>query len=263
MASYDYEFVNVEMREGVAVCTLSRPEALNAVSRKGHAELEALFGQLAADGEVKAALLTGAGRAFCAGGDVKEMGGDSDPRPGGIFDSGARQLVANMLSVEVPIVAAVNGDAIGLGATLALLCDVVYMADSARIGDTHVRVGLVPGDGGAVIWPLLVGPARAKEYLMTGDLVPAAEAERIGLVNHVVPADELFDTAFAFAERLAKGPTLAVRFTKVAVQRAVLQNALDTLDMSLALEAITGQSHDHSEAAAAFREKRPPSFEGR
>jgi enoyl-CoA hydratase len=157
----------------------------------------------------------------------------------------------------------VNGDAVGLGATLVLMCDVVFMADTARIGDAHVRVGLVPGDGGAVIWPLLVGPARAKEYLMTGDLIPAAEAERIGLVNHVVPADAVLDQALAFAGRLASGASLAIRFTKLAVQRAVQQSVLNSLDMSLALEAVTGHSKDHDEAAAAFREKRRPNFVGR
>lgn len=264
MSSYDqYSFVKVDVRDGIAVCTLNRPDALNAVSRQGHGELEALFGQLAADTGVKAVVLTGAGRAFCAGGDVKEMGSDSDDRPGGIFDSGARQLVARMLSVEQPVIAAVNGDAVGLGATLALLCDVIFMAETARIGDTHVRVGLVPGDGGAVIWPLLVGPSRAKEYLMTGDLIAAAEAERIGLVNHVVPADKLQEEALAFADRLAKGATMAIRFTKLAVQRTVLQSALQSLDMSLALEAVTGRSRDYDEATSAFREKRRPSFEGR
>jgi len=263
MSDYErYEFIDVRTRDGVTVCTLNRPEALNSVTRKGHRELEELFGQLAANREVKAVVLTGAGRAFCAGGDVKEMGG-GDERPGGIFDSGARQLVANLLAVEAPIVAAVNGDAVGLGATLALLCDVVFVSESARIGDPHVRVGLVPGDGGAVIWPLLVGPARAKEYLMTGDLLAAAEAERIGLVNHVTAPEKLMEEAMAFAGRLGEGPALAIRLTKVAVQRAVLQNALDTLDMSLALEAITGRSADHAEAAAAFREKRKPKFEGR
>ncbi len=264
MSGYDqYSFLKVETRDAIAVCTLNRPDALNAVNRQAHVELEALFVQLAQDTDVRAVVLTGAGRAFCAGGDVKEMGSGGDTRPGGIFDSGARQLVAKMLSIEQPVIAAVNGDAVGLGATLVLMCDVVFMADTARIGDAHVRVGLVPGDGGAVIWPLLVGPARAKEYLMTGDLIPAAEAERIGLVNHVVLADAVLDQALAFAGRLASGASLAIRFTKLAVQRVVQQSALNSLDMSLALEAVTGQSRDYDEAAAAFREKRRPNFEGR
>lgn len=249
--------------DGVGLLTLNRPESLNAMGGQVMPLLARLLEQCAHDPGVRAVVLTGAGRAFCAGGDVKEMGSGPDPRPGGIFDSGARQLVAKMLSVEHPIVGALNGDAVGLGATLALLCDVIFMADTARIGDTHVRVGLVPGDGGAVIWPLLVGPSRAKEYLMTGDLIPAAEAERIGLVNHVVPADKVLEEALAFAGRLANGPSLAIRFTKLSVQRMVQRNVLNSLDMSLALEAMTGHSRDYSEATTAFSEKRRPNFEGR
>lgn len=263
MSDYDqYLFLKVENRDGVGVCALNRPEALNAVNTALHQELEMVLAQMARDKDVKAIVLTGAGRAFCAGGDVKDMGGNRDDRPGGIFDSGARQLAANLVSIEKPAIAAVNGPAVGLGATLALLCDVVFMADTARIGDPHVKVGLVPGDGGAVIWPLLVGPSRAKEYLMTGDLLTAAEAERTGLVNHVVPADRVLDEAIAFAGRLAKGATLAIRFAKLSVQRTILQSMLNGLDASLALEAITGFSKDHQEAVEAFSEKRPPKFEG-
>lgn len=259
-----YQSVKVQVRDnGVALCTLNRPEVLNAVNSELHRELEDLFAEIARDFDVKAVVLTGAGRAFCAGGDIRGMGADNDRRPGGIFDSGARELVANLLSIRQPVIAAVNGPAVGLGATIALLCDVVYMADSARIGDTHVKVGLVAGDGGAVIWPLLVGPARAKEYLMTGDLLDAAEAERVGLVNHVVPADRVVQEALAFADRLAAGATLAIRFTKLSIQRAVLRSAFDSMDISLALEAITGQSRDHQEAVRAFQERRDPKFEGR
>ncbi len=265
MASYDqYENIKIDVKDGVAVCTLNRPDALNAVTRQMHGELESLFGQLGGDRDVRAIVLTGAGRAFCAGGDVKEMGGDEpDDRPAGIFDSGARQLVTKLLSIEQPIIAAVNGVAVGLGATLALLCDVVFMAESARIGDTHVQIGLVPGDGGAVIWPLLVGPARAKEYLMTGDLIPAPEAERIGLVNHVVADDKVLDDALAFAARLAGGPTMAIRFKKLSTQRTILQQAFQSMDVSLALETITGTSHDYKEATTAWSEKRTPKFKGR
>ena len=266
MFDYDkYETIQIDVSDGVATCTLNRPEALNAVTRQMHRELESLFGQLGGDRDVRAIVITGAGRAFCAGGDVKEMGGDSDPgdRPAGIFDSGARQLVTNLLSIQQPIIAAVNGVAVGLGATLALLCDVVFMAESARIGDTHVSIGLVPGDGGAVIWPLLVGPARAKEYLMTGDLIPAPEAERIGLVNHVVADDKVLDDALAFAGRLADGPTMAIRFTKLSIQRTILQQALQSMDIGLALETITGTSHDYKEATTAWSEKRTPKFKGR
>jgi len=264
MTNYSYTFINVDLNaDGVAVCTMNRPDSLNAINAQGHHELEDLFAQLQRDPAVKAVVLTGAGRAFSAGGDVKGMGGFTEGQPGGIFDSGARALAGNLVAIEKPVIAAVNGAAVGLGATIALLCDVVFMADTARIGDPHVKVGLVPGDGGAVIWPLLVGPARAKEYLMTGDLLDAATAERIGLVNHVVSAGELMDEALTFATRLAKGPNLAIRFAKISVQRAIQQAVLSQLDLGLALEAITGRSHDHTEATQAFSEKRDPQFEGR
>jgi len=246
MTNYSYTFINVDLNaDGVAVCTMNRPDSLNAINAQGHHELEDLFAQLQRDPAVKG------------------MGGFTEGQPGGIFDSGARALAGNLVAIEKPVIAAVNGAAVGLGATIALLCDVVFMADTARIGDPHVKVGLVPGDGGAVIWPLLVGPARAKEYLMTGDLLDAATAERIGLVNHVVSAGELMDEALTFATRLAKGPNLAIRFAKISVQRAIQQAMLSQLDLGLALEAITGRSHDHTEATQAFSEKRDPQFEGR
>jgi enoyl-CoA hydratase len=263
VGDYTYDFIAVEVQDRIAICTLNRPEALNSITRDGHHELESLFAQLSADAAVGAAVITGAGRAFCAGGDVKGMDPDMYDSPAGIFDSGARDLVAKLLGIEKPVIAAVNGDAVGLGATIALACDVVFMADGARIGDPHVRVGLVPGDGGAVLWPLLVGPSRAKEYLMTGDLIAAGEAERIGLVNHVCPPERVLDDATAFAGRLATGATLAIRFAKLSVQRTLLQSVLNTLDLSLALEALTGKSRDYEEAIAAFSEKRKPVFEGK
>jgi len=151
----------------------------------------------------------------------------------------------------------------GLGASIALLCDVIFMADTATIGDPHVRVGIVAGDGGAAIWPLAVGPARAKQYLLTGDPLGAAEAERIGLVNRVVPAADLDREAMVFAERLAAGAPLAVRYTKLSVNKLVKDALNVAFDASTALELVTFQSEDHQEALAALREKRAPSFKGR
>ncbi len=151
----------------------------------------------------------------------------------------------------------------GLGASIALLCDVVLMADTATISDPHVRVGLVAGDGGVAIWPLLLGPARAKQYLLTGDALDAAEAERIGLVNRVVPAAELDAEALAFAKRLSSGAPLALRYTKLAVNKWIKDVANVAFDTSTALEIVTFGSRDHREALEALRERRPPRFEGR
>jgi enoyl-CoA hydratase len=175
----------------------------------------------------------------------------------------AKQLIWDLVDVEIPIVAAVNGPAMGLGASIALLCDVILMADTATIGDPHVKVGLVAGDGGVAIWPLAVGPARAKQYLLTGDPVSAPEAERIGLVNRVVPAADLDREAMALAQRLAAGAPLAVRYTKLAVNKLVKDALNVAFDTSTALELVTFRSDDHQEALAALREKRPPTFTGR
>jgi len=165
--------------------------------------------------------------------------------------------------VEIPIVAAVNGHAMGLGASIALLCDVIMMADTATIGDPHVRVGIVAGDGGTAIWPLAVGPARAKEYMLTGDPLTAAEAERIGLVNRVVPAADLDAAAMKMAERLAAGAPLAIRYTKLSVNKLVKDALNVAFDTATAYELVTFHSEDHQEALAAIREKRPPNFRGR
>ena len=151
----------------------------------------------------------------------------------------------------------------GLGATLALFCDVTFMADSAKIGDPHVSIGLVAGDGGAVIWPQLIGFAKAKELLMTGELLDAAKAESIGLVNHCVPAAELDSAVDAFCDRLLAGATLAIRWTKITVNVELKRIAHALMDTGLAYEALTAQSRDHAEAVAAFGQKRAPKFTGK
>jgi enoyl-CoA hydratase len=267
MSSQDYQTLIVEQANKVATVTLNRPERLNAVDPTMHNELEEFFGAINGDEDVNAIVLTGAGRAFCAGGDMRGAA-NTDPEENYrgapvTFGRGPRRLILNMLEIEVPVIAAVNGDAIGLGATLALLCDVIIASETARIADTHVKMGLVAGDGGALVWPLLVGVHRAKEYLMTGDFVPAPEAERIGLINHVVPPDETLPKAQEMAERLANGPTWAIRWTKASVNKTLRDRFNLILDTSLAYEAITSRTEDHREAATSFFEKRPPSFKGR
>ena len=232
-----YRTIIVEKANKVATITLNRPDRLNAIGDGMHEELEHVFGQLNDDIEVNAVILTGAGRAFCAGGDISGMGGDGEskdsaPAAAITMSRGPRRLILNLLEVEVPIITAINGAAVGLGATLALFGDVIIASENARIADTHVRLGLVAGDGGAVIWPLLVGVHRAKQYLLTGDFVSAEEAERIGLVNQVVPAEELMPTARALAERLASGPTWAMRWTKASINKLIRERMnliLDTL----------------------------------
>lgn len=259
-----YETIRFERDADVLIVTIDHPDsALNAVDERLHADLTRLFSDLKREDEARAVLLTGAGRAFSAGGDFDWFPALQEPGALDHLRRDAKQMIWDLLDVEVPIVAAVNGHAMGLGASLALLCDVIYMAEGATIGDPHVRVGIVAGDGGTVIWPLAVGPALAKEHLLTGDPVDAATAARIGLVNHVLPADELHDAALTMARRLAAGAPLAVRYTKQAVNKWVKQALNVSFDVATALEITTFHSEDHREALAALREKRPPRFTGR
>jgi enoyl-CoA hydratase len=246
----------------VLIVSLNRPEALNAIHAALHTELSHIFADIALDQETNVVVLTGRGRAFSAGGDIKWFQDMTPPQLEALF-SEARKIIVDLLEVQQPMIAAVNGPASGLGATIALFSDVIFAADNSRIDDPHVRVGVVAGDGGAVIWPWLVGAARAKEFLLTGDLQTAAAAERIGLINRVVPAEQLMATALTLAQRLATGPTQAIRGTKASVNKILRETANLVLDTSLALEKQCFFTTDHREAIQAFVEKREPKFTGR
>ena len=255
--------LRVEVKDRIAVLTIDRPESRNAVHSRLHQGLEDVWRVLSADRDVDVAILTGAGdKAFCAGGDVKDFGDGGEPPRAVDGLRSTRNLVEEMARCEVPVIGAVNGVAAGLGATLALLCDVIFMADTARIGDTHVNMGLVAGDGGSVIWPLLVGPHRAKEFLMAGKLMPAEEAGRIGLVNHVVPAASLLDEATAYAKVLQSKPPTAVKWTKAAINQQILQQIHQTMGFGAAMEHLSAETADCREAMTAFAEKREAKFTG-
>jgi enoyl-CoA hydratase len=264
MDDKSFTALRIERVGRVLRVTIDNPASeLNTVDARLHHELTALFAALRDEREARAVVLTGSGRAFSAGGDFDWFPELRDVERLDALRHDARQLIADLLDVELPVVAAVNGPAVGLGASIALLCDVILMADHATLADPHVKVGIVAGDGGAVIWPLAVGPARAKQYLLTGDALSAHEAERIGLVNRVVPAAELDAEAMAFAARLAAGAPLAVRYTKIAVNKLVKDALNLAFDTSTALELLTFLSDDHQEALRAMREKRAPDFRGR
>jgi enoyl-CoA hydratase len=239
-------------REGrILVLALDRPP-MNAVDAELHGELASIFYDVGNDRDTDVVVLTGTGRAFSAGGDTawfRQMA--KDPRALDVVQREGRLIIHTLLDVEQPVIAAVNGPATGLGATLALFADTIFMADTARIGDPHVKMGIVAGDGGAIIWPWLVGPARA------------GEAERIGLVNHVVAAGDCVGRAMEFARRLAAGPTLAIRWTKLSVNKLLKASVNLVLDASLALEVQTLRTEDHQEAVRAFDEKRAARFQGR
>lgn len=261
---YGFTTIATEVEGHILRVTLNRPERLNALNAVMHEELRALFGRIEADDGVDVVVLTGAGKAFCVGADFDQMeanlarGGYPDGHPSLLGDAAA--MARNILAVRQPMIAAVNGDAIGLGATLALFCDITFIADTARIGDPHVKAGIVAGDGGPVLWPMLVGMNRAKEYLLTGDLLSAAEADRIGLVNHVVARDALDDAVMSTARKLAAGPQIAIRFNKRLVNKELEEKVNKIYDLALALEAITFETADHQEAVRAFLEKRKPVF---
>lgn len=226
-------------------------------------DLTRLFGELRDEREARAVLLTGSKKAFLAGGDPQFV---MQMRDSGILARSAhdaKQMIWDLLDVEIPIIAAINGDAVALGASIALLCDIIFMAESAVLRDPHVLLGLVAGDGGVVAWPLAMGPALAKRYLLTGDPVTAPEAERLGLVTHVVSDPELQSAALAFAQRVAAGAPLAVHYTKMAVNKLVKQAMNTNFDSALGHELVTFLSDDMVEAVSAMQSGREPKFEAR
>lgn len=267
MAETTYSGLVLTVEAAVATVTIDRPEQGNAIDSATHDSLERIWPDLARRKDVRAIVLTGAGRTFSTGGDIKTMAARAGSGAGwdhllGIGES-ARRLIVNMLDVPQPIVAAVNGHATGLGATLALAADVSVISETAKFGDTHVNVGLVAGDGGAIFWPLLIGPNRAKELLMRATLLRGVEAHSLGLINHVAPAEDVLAKAQAIAAELAAKPPLAVQWTKMTVNRGIRAQLDIVLEAGLAWEMLSMQSRDHAEAANAIVEGREPKFEGR
>ncbi len=258
-----YKHMQFERRDRILTITLNRPP-MNPIHYELHNELSRLWYQVQVDTECDVVILTGAGEVFSAGGDIPMMQRRiDDPELFNRKNLEMKQMIFGLLDLEKPIIARINGDCIGLGATLALMCDIMIAVDTARFGDPHVRMGYVAGDGGAVIWPQLIGFARAKEYLLTGDMLDAKEAERIGLINYAVPREELDTKVNAFADKLARGATKAIKWTKTSINMPLRQLAHSMMDASLAYEAITNMGADHQEAVTAFQEKRKPRFTDR
>jgi enoyl-CoA hydratase len=258
-----YRHMLFERRDRILRITLNRPP-MNPIHYELHAELSRLWYQVQVDHETDVVVFTGAGEVFSAGGDIPMMQRRiDDPELFNRKNLEMKQMIFGLLDLEKPVIARINGDCIGLAATLALLCDILVAVDDARFGDPHVKMGYVAGDGGAVIWPQLVGFAKAKEYLLTGDLLDAKEAERIGLINYALPRSQLDAKVDAIAEKLAKGSTKAIKWTKTCMNIPLRQLAHSIMDASLAYEAITNMGADHQEAVKAFQEKRKPRFTGR
>lgn len=257
----NFHHILFERRDpGILWMTLNRPEVLNAADRRLHTELVEVWQTIDRDPTVRVAVITGAGRAFSAGGDLQlvEDAYQDFEEILRILDE-ARDLVYNILRCQKPIIAAINGAAVGAGLVVALLADIPIAGESARLADGHVRMGVAAGDHAAIVWPLLCGMAKSKYYLMTSDFVSGPEAERMGLVSLCVPDEELLAKAMEVATGLATGPRHAIRFTKRALNQWLLQ-AGPIFDHSLALEMLGFFSDDMMAGVEALRRKQPPRY---
>lgn len=258
------EAIRLERRGFVLTATIEHPTSpVNAVDALLHHEFGELFRTLKRERAARAIVLTGAGKAFSAGGDFAWFPALRDTAALDELRRDAKQMIWDLLDIEVPIICGLNGAAAGLGASIALLCDLVVMSERAVIIDPHVNVGLVAGDGGAAIWPLLLGPLAAKRHLLLGEPLTAVEALRLGVASEICAPDAVGERAQAWAERIAAQPPLAVKGTKLAVNAQLKQALLTSFDLSAALEIPCFLSHDHREAIDALQERRTPNYEGR
>ena len=257
-----------QQRDGIVTLTLNRPESLNAMNEAMMGELERVLIQIEADPAVRAVVLTGAGRAFSSGGDQKRGGAEVPPSffegdPGGALIERLNRCILRMQRLPKPIIGSINGVAAGAGMNIALATDLRIASDTARFGEVFARVGLVPDGGGTYFLPRLVGTAKAMELILLADIIDAQEALRIGLVNRVVPAEQLEQETLKLAERLAQGPTVAYGLAKTGLYQGLGMPLEDVLDMEARNQAIAARTPDRAEGVAAFLEKRPPRFTGR
>ena len=256
-----YQHLLIEKKDGIALLTINRPETLNSTNARLHYELSKVWLDIAEDDEVRVAVITGAGRAFSAGGDfevINKMQSGLDAVAATMKE--ARDIVHNMINCDKPIISAINGVAVGAGLAVALLADISIASENAKFTDGHTRLGVAAGDHAAVIWPLLVGMAKAKYYLLTCDMLDAKEAERIGLVSMCVPPDQLMPKAMEVAKKLSTGAQMAIRWTKQSLNQWLRAAAHTSFDYSLALEMLGFFGDDVKEGARAVQERRTPLF---
>jgi enoyl-CoA hydratase len=242
-----FEALDVTVDGAVRIVTMNRPESLNAADAVMHRELAEVWSLLAVDPGCRAVVLTGAGRAFSAGGDLPRMVATQEDQAiqDEVFEE-ARRTVLGMIDLPQPLIAAVNGAAVGLGASLVALCDLAIASETAFLADPHLGVGLVPADGAAMLWPMMIGLMRAKEYVFTGERIPAATAREWGLVNRVVPGDEVLPQAIALAHKLAGHPARALRDTKRLMSFQATRALVGMLDQALACERASVNSAEHA-----------------
>jgi enoyl-CoA hydratase len=259
-----YQHLRFERTGRVLRIVMNRPEVKNAANIRMHRELSTVFADAQRDGGSDILVLTGAGDAFSSGGDIRAMRDKiADRTLWNDTVNEARALFYSIIDLDKPLIARINGAATGLGATLAVYADISIADETAVIGDPHVKVGLVAGDGGALMWPMLIGFQRAKELLFLGDNIPAAEAARLGLITHAVPAAELDARIDDLVQRLLKLPPFALRGTKKAINHTLKNLALSTFEFGVSLETQSQLTQDHAEAVSAFIDKRRPAFTGR
>ena len=262
MADYSsYEYLLIDIKDGVALVTINRPEHYNATNFELHNELSRIWRDMGDDDDVRVIVITGAGTAFSAGGDfdlIQKSIGNAKVIAGTMKE--ARDIVHDMINLDKPVISAINGVAVGAGLAVALMADISIASEKARFTDGHVRLGVAAGDHAAVIWPLLIGMAKAKYYLLTCEFLDGKEAERLGLVSLVVPHEELMDKAMDVAHRLASGSQQAIQFTKRSLNQWLRQAEHTAFDYSLALEMLGFMGEDVQEGLDAVREKRDPKF---
>lgn len=262
----NYQNMQLEMRDAVGIITLNRPDSLNALTTEVGQEFQKAVGEVQQRG-ARAVVLTGAGRAFCAGGDLREMQkmAQREGKIEAFFDEPLRLLNECILLIRrapLPFIAAVNGAASGGGCNLALACDLVVAGESAKFNQAFIKIGLVPDCGGTFILPRLIGWKRAAELMMTGDVVTAARALEMGMINAVVPDDELLARALALAEKLAQAPTAAIGRIKELLEASATNDYGGQLELERKTQIQSGLTKDFKEGVAAFLEKRPPKFVG-
>lgn len=259
-----YEALQIDIADRILTVTMNRPHVKNAINPALHDELSRIFFDIDSDDDVDVVILTGAGEAFSAGGDLdwlQSLHGDPVATARSIRRD--TKIQNSLLDLQKPIIAKVCGPAVGVGCSLALFCDFIYATPESRFADPHVLVGLVAGDGGAVIWPQLVGYARAKRYLLTGDPVFGAEAASIGLITAAIEADEIDDVVMTMAHRLATGSSHAIKWTKSSINAGLKLTANAVIDRAAALENITMLMDDHGIALEAMRTRSKPVFTGK
>jgi enoyl-CoA hydratase/carnithine racemase len=254
-----------EVADRVATITLNRPDKLNAFTGEMIDTWASSLAKAQADEQVNVIIVTGNGRAFCAGGDVARMG-DGEPTPlqhkNQLWDH-IHRIPKTLEGVDKPVIAMVNGLTVGAGMGMSLMCDVRIAAESARFSTGYVRVGLVPGDGDTYFLPRLVGSAKALELLWTADFIEAADALRLGIVNRVVPDAQLKEATYAFARQIADGPQVPIRMIKRLVYQSLRLDLRTHLDLVSSHMAVVRRTEDHAEGVAAFKEKRAAKFKGR